>query len=83
MHPNAGQPIRFVLIGQDSRDAGNADIAGDGAENAGVHNADTTIAIIRHVCENQLDSSARPTPQPLHAAVCGLVNIPCCVHCQL
>ena len=25
LDPNAGQPIRFVLIGQDSRDAGNAD----------------------------------------------------------
>lgn len=45
LDPNAGQPIRFVLIGQDSRDAGNADIAGDGAENAGVHNADTTMVV--------------------------------------
>lgn len=41
--PNAGKPIQLVIIGQDSRDGGNAELSGDGSENAGVHNADTTM----------------------------------------
>lgn len=44
--PNKGKAIKFVLIGQDTRDDGNADLSGglhDGED--GLHNADTTMVV--------------------------------------
>lgn len=46
LDPNEGRPIKFVLIGQDTRDDGNADLSGglhDGED--GLHNADTTMVV--------------------------------------
>lgn len=46
LDPNAGRPIKFVLIGQDTRDEGNAELSGgmhDGED--GLHNADTTMVV--------------------------------------
>lgn len=44
--PNAGKPIEFVVIGQDTREGeGNAAVGGDGDELAANHNADTTIVV--------------------------------------
>nr|WP_253902254.1 LCP family protein [Bifidobacterium sp. DSM 109963] len=44
--PNAGKPIEFVVIGQDTREgASNAAVGGDGAELEANHNADTTIVV--------------------------------------
>ena len=44
--PNAGKPIEFVVIGQDTREgAGNSAVGGNGAELEANHNADTTIVV--------------------------------------
>ncbi|WP_418214994.1 LCP family protein [Bifidobacterium choerinum] len=46
LDPNEGRPIKFVLIGQDTRDDGNAELSGgmhDGED--GLHNADTTMVV--------------------------------------
>ncbi|RSX49621.1 LCP family protein [Bifidobacterium castoris] len=46
LDPNEGRPIKFVLIGQDTRDEGNAELSGgmhDGEDN--LHNADTTMVV--------------------------------------
>lgn len=41
--PNAGQAIDLLILGQDTRDGGNAAVSGGSEEDAGLHNADTTI----------------------------------------
>ncbi|MCH4209163.1 LCP family protein [Bifidobacterium sp.] len=44
--PNAGKPISFLLLGQDTRDgAGNEAIGGGGKADQGYHNADTTMVV--------------------------------------
>lgn len=43
--PNAGQPITFVVIGQDSREGGNAALSGATEEDMANHQADTTMVV--------------------------------------
>lgn len=43
--PNAGKPITFVVIGQDSREGGNAALSGATAEDMENHQADTTMVV--------------------------------------
>ncbi|TCD54613.1 transcriptional regulator [Alloscardovia theropitheci] len=43
--PNAGKALNLVVFGTDSRDGDNAAISGDGAENTGNHQADTTMIV--------------------------------------
>jgi LCP family protein required for cell wall assembly len=44
--PNAGKPISFLLLGQDTRDgSGNEALSGGTAADAGSHNADTTMVV--------------------------------------
>lgn len=43
--PNAGKPITFLLIGQDTRDGANAALSGGTPEDAGLHQADTTMVV--------------------------------------
>lgn len=43
LDPNAGKPITFLILGQDTRDGDSGSITGDADENSGLHNADTTM----------------------------------------
>lgn len=43
--PNAGKPITFVVIGQDTRDGGNASLSGGTEADMGDHQADTTMVV--------------------------------------
>lgn len=44
--PNAGKPISFLLLGQDTRDgSGNEALSGGTAADAGSHNADTSMVV--------------------------------------
>ncbi|MCI1219844.1 MAG: LCP family protein [Bifidobacterium sp.] len=43
--PNAGKPISFLLMGQDTRDGANSALSGGTSADQGFHNADTTMVV--------------------------------------
>ncbi|MDY3126265.1 LCP family protein [Bifidobacterium mongoliense] len=70
--PNAGKPISFLLLGQDTRDgAGNAALSGshDG-EDAGTHQSDTTMVVQISADRSYVNIVSIPRD--------SLVNVPSC-----
>ncbi len=45
LDPNAGKPITFLLIGQDTRDGNNKALSGGTADEEGIHNSDTAMVV--------------------------------------
>ncbi|MEE1296466.1 MAG: LCP family protein [Bifidobacterium sp.] len=75
LDPNSGKPITFVLIGQDTRDgAGNSEISGGTAEDAGLHNADTTMVVEIGANREFINLVSIPRDSVVDVPVCRTTN---------
>ncbi len=72
--PNAGKALNIAVFGTDSRDGANAAISGDGADNTGNHQADTTMVVHISADRKFIDIVSIPRDSIVSVPSCATSN---------